>query len=154
MPADLGDGSSRLADALGREAFLRVADARRAVWSGALAGLAVGTCVGFGAARLLEARRGAPSAAAAGGARAARAAARNRVAVATMAAGAAASFVGALAGGIPRFDALADLWPSRAAGERADVARGAARDSGAARGDALLAALRARAGGGGAPQGA
>ena len=152
MASDMGDGSNRLRDALGDEAFLRVADARRAAWRGGGLGLASGLFLGYGGASIAEAYRAAPLPVKKGrpavSTHVLSCAVRNRAAVAAMAAGAACSFLGAIAGGAPAFNSLGDVWETilpRSGNRRAVEARDNIREDQEAQRVALVKALDVRA---------
>ena len=155
--SDMGDGSTRLRNAIGDAAFLRVANARRAAWEGGAFGLLSGVCIGFGLARLVEQRNSsrqlmspdrtkgkhnAPSALEISRGK------RNRAAVAAMLCGAALSFLGSIAGGTPAINSLGDVWENiapRKSNLRALEALDAVRDSEAEERSALIQRLEQRA---------
>ncbi len=155
--SDMGDGSTRLRNAIGDAAFLRVASARRAAWEGGAFGLFSGVCIGFGVARLVEqkrnsahqhmspdraGKRNAPSALEISRGK------RNRAAVAAMLCGAAFSFLGSIAGGTPAINSLGDVWENiapRKSNLRALEALDAVRESEADERAALIQRLQQRA---------
>lgn len=136
--SDMGDGSSRLREAIGDESFLRVANARRAAWTGGGTGLISGLFLGYGIASLAETYRHRTAVTTPGSRRNGPTAldliraARNRAAVAAMAMGASFSFLGAIANGSPQFNSLGDIWESvlpRSGNARILEARDAVRDA-------------------------
>ncbi len=135
MASDMGDGSSRLREAIGDESFLRVANARRAAWTGGGAGFLSGLFLGYGFASLAETyrRRTTPPPPLKSGFTALdlKRAARNRAAISAMAMGASFAFLGAIANGAPQFNSLGDIWESvlpRSGNARILEARDAVRD--------------------------
>ena len=152
----MGDGSSSLRDALGDEAFVRVANARRAAWKGGTCGGLSGFFLGYGFASVAEPyRRADTSPLKPGGihrnvptALDLKRAARNRASVAAMAMGASFAFLGAIASGAPEFNSLGDIWEGilpRSSNARTLEARDAMHETEIAQRKQLMRALDERA---------
>ena len=156
MASEMGDGSSRLREAIGDESFLRVANARRAAWTGGGAGFLSGLFLGYGFASLAETyrRRTTPPLKSGFNSRSGPTAldlvraARNRAAISAMAMGASFAFLGAIANGAPQFNSLGDIWESvlpRSGNARILEARDAVRDAEIDERTQLIHTLDARA---------